>query len=537
MKSIRNWVTATVVAVVVSTVVTVPASAETVFYGTHDSTSGSYIDFMKTVYARAGKPEILSVSLTSFDKEYELHGLAAESWSQSDDGLTWTFKIREGLLWSDGKPVTAHDFEFALKRAATNGYDFAWYWSFAGGIKNWGSVTRGEMNVSEIGVHAPDVNTLVVKTETVKSYLPAVVSLWYPVPQHAWEVHGDEYAANVDTIVTSGPFHVESWEKSTNRMVLVKSPTYNGPWQAQIDKLILDPTLGPPEVGFPGYLAGEADMTSINVGQIPFAEQRYPDEIRRNAIFAISYISFDLEAAPFDNLDVRKAFWYAIDRDEMTATVLKGLAIPARSLLAPGFPGYNESLTDHAIFDRDKAREHLAAAGYPNGDGFPKIEIWYRDQGGYNGAITPPMLQYLQAEFKEHLNIEMGIQVMPISDWMDALLTKKNGMFLAPYEFDYLDPSNFYGIFFNGGRHDHRVEAYDQLIAAADSTRDWEKRLELYEQAEMVMIDNASIVPLVHPVTTSLVKPTVKGDGATNNKLGFAPLDNRGHYFFTHVTK
>ena len=527
----------TLAACVVYAAASLPAQAESTVYATHDSTSGSYVDYMKTVYARAGKPELLSLPLTSFDKEFELQGMAAESWSQSEDGLTWTFKLRSGLLWSDGTPLTANDYIFALTRAATSGYDFAWYWGFAGGIKNWGPVTDGKMDVKEVGIRAIDDTTIEVDTETVKPYLPSVVSLWYPVPEHKWKEHGDEYAANVDTMVTSGPFVLESWEKSNNKMVFAKSPTYNAPWQAKIDKLVLDPTLGPPEVGFPGYLAGDADMTALNAGQIPYAEQRFAENIRTNAIFAISYLSFDLEAAPFDNLDVRKALWYAIDRDEMTGTVLKNLAIPARSLLAPGFPGYNESLTKHAVFDPEKAKEHLAAAGFPNGEGFPEIEIWYRDQGGYNGAITAPMLQYLQAEFKEHLNIDMGIKVMPISDWMDALLNKKNSLFLSPYEFDYLDPSNFYGIFYDGGRHSHNLASYDELVAQADSNSDWEERLALYEKAEMELINNVSIVPLMHPITTSLVKETLSGEGTTNNKLGFAPLENRVHYFFTHIEK
>lgn len=510
--------------------------AETTAYATHDSTSGSYVDYMKTVYARAGKPEAMSLPLTSFDKEYELHGLAAENWTQSDDGLTWTFNLRDGLVWSDGEPLKASDYVFALKRAATEGYDFGWYWDFAGGLKNWNEVSDGSMDVSELGIRAVSATTLEVETKTVKPYLPSVVSLWYPVPEHQWNKYGDEYAANVDTMVTSGPFVLESWEKSNNRMVLAKSPTYIGPWPAKVDRLVLDPTLGPPEVGFPGYLAGDTDITSLNAGQIPYAEKRFPDEIRTNAIFAISYLSFDLNAEPFDNLDVRKALWYAIDREEMTSTVLKNLAIPARSLLAPGFPGYNEGLTEHATFNPEKAREYLAAAGYAGGEGFPDIEIWYRDQGGYNGAITAPMLQYLQAEFKEHLNIDMGIKVMPTSDWYDALTNNKNNLFLAPYEYDYLDPSNFYGIFYDGGRHSHHLDSYDALVAEADSGSDWDERLALYEQAEMELINNASIVPLMHPITTSLVKGSLTGEGTTNNQLGFAPM-GPALYFYTHIEK
>jgi oligopeptide transport system substrate-binding protein len=533
MRPLRKFVAAVAVGVAA---MSGGVQAQTTVNATHDSTSGSYVDYMKTVYARAGKPEVMSLPLTSFDKEYDLHALAAESWSQSEDGLTWTFKLRDGLVWSDGEPLTASDYVFALQRAATSGYDFAWYWSFAGGVKNWGPVTDGEMDFSEAGIRAVDDLTIEVETETVKPYLPSVVSLWYPVPEHAWNEHGDEYAANVDTLVTSGPFILESWEKSNNRMVLLKSPTYNGPWEAKIDRLVIDPSLGSPDVGFPGYLAGDTDITSLNAGQIPYAEQRFAEEIRTSLIFALSYLSFDMDAAPFDNIDVRKALWYAIDRDEMTSTVLKNLAIPARTLLAPGFPGYNESLAEYATFDPEKAREHLAAAGFAGGADFPEIEVWYRDQGGYNGAITAPMLQYLQAEFKEHLNIDMGIKVMTIGDWMDALTNDKNNLFLAPYELDYLDPSNFYGIFYDGGRHGHHLPAYDALVAKADASSDWDERLELYEKAELELINNASIIPLMHPITTSLVKDTLSGEGTTNNRLGYAPLAP-ALYFYTHIEK
>ena len=153
------------------------ANSETTINATHDSTSGTYADYMKTVYARAGAPETFSLPLTSFDKEYELHALAAKSWSQSNDGLTWTFKLRDNLKWSDGEPLKASDYIFALKRAATTGYDFGWYWDFAGGLKNWKEVTSGSMDISELGIRATDATTIEVDTKSVKPYLPSVVSL------------------------------------------------------------------------------------------------------------------------------------------------------------------------------------------------------------------------------------------------------------------------------------------------------------------------------------------------------------------------
>ncbi len=516
---------------------TAPVAAEVTIYSAGDSTSGTYMDYMKTVYARAGNPEIVMLPLTSFDNNFQLNAMAAESWTQSEDGLVWTFKLRDGLVWSDDTPLTAGDYIFALQRAATTGYDFAWYWGYAGGIANWDAVTKGEMDVSTLGIKAVDDKTIEVTTSAPKPYLPGVVSLWYPVPKHVVDKLGDDYAANVDTLVTSGPFLLESWEKSNNKMTFVKNPKYTGPWQPQADRLVIDPSLGAPEVGLPAFMAGESDFSYLNTGQIPFVEQRFPGQVAKNAVFATSYISFGLDMAPFDNINVRKAFMYAINRDEMTATVLKDLAIPGKSLLPPGYPGYNETITAQAVFDPEKAKQFMADAGYPNGEGFPEVEIWYRDQGGYNGAITAPMLQYLQAQFKDILGITMNIKVMPTKDWMAGLLEKKNNLFLAPYEYDYLDPSNFFGIFYNGGRHDHRIAAYDALVAKADSGPDWETRLADYIAAEQVLIDNASFVPLVHPVTNAVVSKDLKGDGTLPNDLGFTPLRQLALYFYTHVTK
>ena len=142
--------------------------------------------------------------------------MAAESWSQSTDGLTRTFKLRAGLVWSDGEPLKASDHVFALQRAATTGYDFAWYWGYAGGIANWDAVTKGEADVATLGIKAVDDASIEVTTASPKPDLPGVVSLWYPVPKHVRDKRGDEYAANVKTTVSSGPVLLESWEKSDN---------------------------------------------------------------------------------------------------------------------------------------------------------------------------------------------------------------------------------------------------------------------------------------------------------------------------------
>ena len=517
-------------------ITTAPALAEIKLTVPGGSTTGTYMDYMKTVYARASGSELLQVPLTSFDNEYQLTPLAAESWTQSDDGLTWTFTLRDGLVWSDGEPLTAEDYVFALQHAATSGYDFAWYWDFAGGIQNWKEVTEGKADASTLGLKAVDDKTIQITSTAPKPYMPSVVSLWYPVPKHQFDKFGDDWSTNVDTVVTSGQFNLKSWEKSNNSVVLTKSATYTGPWQAEVDELTIDPSLGAPEVGMPAFLAGDTAYTFLNAGQIPVVKQRMPDAIRTNAVFATSYISFDLKSPPFDNVDVRRAFYYAVNRAELTSTVLKDIAIPAGSILAPGYPGYSENVVSQAVFDPQKAKDFMAKAGYPNGEGFPTVEIWFREEGGYNAAIIPPMAQYLQAQFKEILGITMNIKVMPGKDWMEGLLQHKNNLFIAPYEYDYLDPSNFYGIFYNGGRHSYFVPEYDALVAAADSNPNWEERVKLYEQAEQVMIDQGMIVPLVHPITMAAVTENLTGAGVTPNSKGLTPLDRIGNFLYSHIS-
>lgn len=530
-----NTLTRLIAGTALSLSLALPAAAQdAVFPG--DSTTGTYMDYMKTVYARAGHPEIVQLPLTSFDKEYALHGLGAESWSQSDDGLTWTFKLRSGLRYSDGHPVTAEDYVFAMQRAATSGYDFAWYWGFAGDIAGWSDVTSGDAEVDALGVRAVDDLTIEVFTNSKRPFLPSVVSLWYPVPKHVWDEHGDDYALSVDTIVASGAYMVESWNKTDNTMTFVPNPEYTGIWPASMDRFTVAPSLGAAEVGLPAFMAGELEIANLNRGQIPFMEKRMADNLRRNSIFAVSYISFDLEGEPFDNPDVRKALAYAVDREEMTTTVLADLAIPAGSILAPSYPGFSQSIADQAVFDPDKAREYLAAAGYPNGEGFPEVEIWYREQGGYNGAITAPMLQYLQAEYKEHLGIDMGIKVMPIQDWMQALLNETNNLFLSPYEYDYIDPSNFYGIFYNGGRHDHHIDAYDAAVDAGGAGATWADRVAAYEEAAQIMINNMSVIPLVHPLENFVLSDRLKGAATEPNAAGDSPTKRLTPYFYTHLS-
>jgi len=484
---------------------------------------GTYMDMMKTIYNRAGQPDLIQIPISAYDKNFDLHPVAAESWSVSSDGLQWTIKLRSGLKYSDGTPLTAGDFVFALQRAVKSGYDFSWFWSWAGGIKNWSKVEKGELGLDQLGVKAVDDLTILVTTETPKPYFPGIAAYWWAVPKHAVDKWGDEYATKAETMPCSGPFMVSKWTLNES-IELTKNPNYTGPWPAQIDKVILYPQLSNPEVGFPAYLAGDLDVTGVNVGQLSYARQKLPNELKPNALFQIYYLAFDYATPPFNDVNVRKAFMYAFDREKLTNTILKDIAAPAYTLVTPGFSGYNPEIKAQTAFDPQKARDYLAKAGYPGGKGFPKIELLWRIEGGYHAPIVKPMAEFIQAQYKEVLGIDLQVKGLELKTWMDSLTKREGKLFIAPYLYDYIDASNFYDIFLSGGRHNWSSPKYDELIKKADSLSSWTDRAPLYKQAEQILIDEGVATYLVHAKEMTMFKPNLTGDGVTPNKYGYYPL-------------
>ncbi|NMB47085.1 MAG: peptide ABC transporter substrate-binding protein [Firmicutes bacterium] len=495
---------------------------------------GQYMDWMKTVYNRAGRPEVVQEPLTVFDKDMNVRPAAAAKWQPSEDGLCWTFTLRAGIKWSDGQPLTAEDFVFALERAIQQGYDFNWYFSWAAEIVNWDQVEAGELPFSELGVKALDARTIEVKTETPKPYLPAVMSWWFPVPKHVVQAHGDEYATRAETMVCSGPFMVKEWVKEQH-VVYVPNPHYNGPWQPYLREIVELAGTGNPETGFPAYLAGDLDITGLNPGQLAYAKARFSEEVVGWPEFQLFYLTFDTTKPPFDSKLVRQAINHAIDRELLTNTVLADMAFPAYTLIMPGFPGYNAGLKEISRFDIDLARELLAEAGYPNGKGFPEIELWLR----LEASIMPhqkPAAEFIQQQLKQNLGINMKIQIYEMKTFMDAMVNRTHNFFLAPYMVDYVDPSNFMSLFLSGGRHAWAHNHYDDLVKEANSIIDHEQRLRLYEEAEALLLEEAPAVFIMNMKTNHLWKPHLGGEAVTEDSSGLKRLTAVTNlYFFSNV--
>ncbi|MEJ5246788.1 MAG: peptide ABC transporter substrate-binding protein [Caldilinea sp.] len=486
------------------------------------------IDFFQAVYERADAlTDLLSDSLVRLDKNFQVNPGAATEWSVDESGLVWTFKLDPNLMWNDGTPVTADDYVATFRYGAdpTHAWDFSWY--YQGVIKNWTQAVNGEVPVEEIGVRAVDAHTLEFTTEIPAPYLPAMLLYSAPLQKKALETHGGLYNSNPATSVSSGPYKLVEWTKD-QRLVYEINPDYKGTNIPYIQRLVVV-AIGQPSQLLPAYEANEIDFVwgsgTLSPADLELIEndpelsaQYHP----HYGDFRTYYFAFDVSKPPFDNLLVRQAFAHVLDRDTILPNIVKRQGIPAYSFLMPGFPASNsEAFKDTYPYDVEKAKQLLAEAGYPNGEGFPKLVMKLRAEGPTPVAVA----QAYAAALKEHLGVEVEVSNMDFKSYMDELNAKPTQVqfTLISYGMDYLDPSNMLGVFLSGGRHPWSNAEYDRLVKEASSfTGDPAERTRMFQEAEKILVEDAAFVFVYHQTPGDLIKPFIKGPALEPDNNGVA---------------
>ncbi|GIV69132.1 peptide ABC transporter substrate-binding protein [Caldilinea sp.] len=486
------------------------------------------IDFFQAVYERADAlTDLLSDSLVRLDKNFQVNPGAATEWSVDESGLVWTFKLDPNLMWNDGTPVTADDYVATFRYGAdpTHAWDFSWY--YQGVIKNWTQAVNGEVPVEEIGVRAVDAHTLEFTTEMPAPYLPAMLLYSAPLQKKALETHGGLYNSNPATSVSSGPYKLVEWTKD-QRLVYEINPDYKGTNIPYIQRLVVV-AIGQPSQLLPAYEANEIDFVwgsgTLSPADLELIEndpelsaQYHP----HYGDFRTYYFAFDVSKPPFDNLLVRQAFAHVLDRDTILPNIVKRQGIPAYSFLMPGFPASNsEAFKDTYPYDVEKAKQLLAEAGYPNGEGFPKLVMKLRAEGPTPVAVA----QAYAAALKEHLGVEVEVSNMDFKSYMDELNAKPTQVqfTLISYGMDYLDPSNMLGVFLSGGRHPWSNAEYDRLVKEASSfTGDPAERTRMFQEAEKILVEDAAFVFVYHQTPGDLIKPFIKGPALEPDNNGVA---------------
>ena len=300
-------------------------------------------DFMVAVYQRyCTGDSSFSLALVDLDKDFNVIPMAAESWEVSDDNLTWTFHIRPGMIWSDDTPVTANDWVATYQYAADpdHAWDFAWFYS--GVIKNWDEAIAGEVPTSELGVKAVDDLTLQITTVKPFPPLPGMMHFAWPLQAKALEEVGPYYNSDPATSVSMGRYILDSLEPG-KKIVLEANTKFKGPNPPRLKRreiIYMDPS-----TYFTAFQNGEIDtvgyeqLTPADFEIIQSDPTLMDNYLRHFGDFRTDYLLFDTFTPPFNDLNVRKAFAHAVDRESIVNNVYGEIkAMPAYSMLMPGFP-------------------------------------------------------------------------------------------------------------------------------------------------------------------------------------------------------
>ena len=475
-------------------------------------------DFVVSVYSRFCGSDMFQDQLVNLDKDFNVIPASAESWEVSEDGLTWTFHIKEGLQWSDGTPLTAHDWVATFQYAADpeHAWDFAWF--YAGVLKNWDPIIAGEMPVEELGVVAVDDLTLAITTEVPWPPLPAMMQFSFVMQKNALETHGPYYNNDPATSVSAGPFILESIEPG-NQIVLAANPNYKGFRPPRLSKIVY--TYMNVATFFAAFQNNEIHRMGYEwltpadfeiVLNDPVLAANY---LRHYGDFRTDYLLFDTFNPPFNDLNVRKAFAFAVDREAIVTNVYGEVkAMPAHSMLMPGFPASDTegALAEFQNYNCDAAKQYLADAGFPDGEGFPAQEMWLRNEGPAMQAV----FQGVAASISECLNIEIQVSNQDGKVYMDALNADPTSLSFGAisYGMDFLDPSNLLGIWVSTGRHSWKNEEFDRLVAEASSmVGDPEAREQMFRDAEKILVDDVGGIFIAHRWQGDLVQPYLQGEG------------------------
>jgi oligopeptide transport system substrate-binding protein len=442
----------------------------------------------------------------------------ARRWEVTDDGCTYTFGLREDASFHDGRPVTARDFKYAWERACapeTGSQTAATYLGDILGVKEVLSGSRREIS----GVKVINDYALEVTIDAPKSYF--LSKLTYPtafVVDEANVARGRDWWREPNG---TGPFRLKEWREN-ERLVLERNDGYHGE-KARLDAVVFKLLSGVPLVM---YETGEIDVAGVSMANIDkVTDEAGPFHTQLEVIPELSffYLGFNHTRPPFDDINVRRAFAHAVDKEKVVSLVYRGMVAQAEGILPPGMPGFNQDL-EGLGFDLDKAKSYLAASKYGGAAGLPPITLTTSGWGG----LIPQYLEALIVQWRENLGVEVMVRQVEPETLFYRLKQEKDEMFEMGWVADYPHPQNFLEILFGtgsesnfGGYSDPGVDA---LLARAAVEPDTERMLALYRQAEEMMVSDAAALPLWFGRSHLLVKPHVKGYqpnplGSTNLNL------------------
>lgn len=469
--------------------------------------------------------------LLLINENNEVVGGQAESWETSEDGLTWTFTMRDGLKWSDGTDLNAKDFEYSFKRMVDPNTAAPYAETCLGMIDGFEEAAgfpdadgnpTAEPNPDALNVKASDDGkTLTIVLSYPCSYFDkmAAFATMSPVQQATVEANGDAWCTSPDTFVSNGPYMITDWTPS-ERIVLTKNPNYVGGWDSS--KIVSDTItlllLEDSSASYAAYNSGEAVLVKdVPTDEIPsLTKAEDGGDFYVDTILGTYYVSLNLQRDAFKDAKVRKALSLAIDRDYVANTIMQGTYSAADSIVGPGIvdeSGYFHDNGNAPYISADyeanlaEAKKLLEEAGYPNGEGYPTIEYSTNDAGYH-----VPLAEYLQQAWGD-LGITLTINKMEWSSFPPARRAGEYDVARNGWVMDYNDPSNMLDLFCSGNGNNDGKYSNPDFDAAIDASRvaDSAEHFAQLHKAEDILMEDMGCLPIAYYNDYWLQSPTLKG--------------------------
>ena len=468
--------------------------------------------------------------LVTYDENGEIAPGNAESWDVNEDMTVYTFHLREGLKWSDGTPLTAEDYVYSALHVMTPTTTSQYVNMMTDYILNGQEYYDGTATAEEVGVKALDENTVEYTLKQPTPYFVDVTSMWVyaPVQQATVDANGDKWSTAADTYVSNGPFKVAEINMGES-VVLERNENY---WDAEnvtLEKLtfryILDQS-----TALTAYENGEVDgVRNIPSGDIARlkAENAGTHTIH---VYGTVYYNFNCEKEPYNNPLVRKALNLAIDREAIINNVVQLDAEPAYSILAPGYVVDGTDILEgrstyemSPTADVEAAKAALAEAGYPDGEGFPTVQLSF-----YSDDTVKKVAEAIQEMWQTNLGINVEVTS---ADWAVFYSGVQNGDYEVAamgWSADYVNPMSFLPLLAtddvtNTSFYSH--PDYDALVEQAKVEQDPAAFAELVRQADELLSSDYPVMPLYYKADTYLLKDYVTG----------VYTDSSTHIYFKHA--
>jgi oligopeptide transport system substrate-binding protein len=495
----------------------------------HQLTDPDIVDPQKSSFAN--EIAILALNyegLTRQNTELETVGAAAESWEFNEDQTVITFTLREGLTYSDGSPLTAENFRYAVERNCdpnTAGQYQSILFDIVGCEEFANSLAEGEDGATPVadayetakanlGVTAIDDRTLEIQLKAPAPYFLSVASLWvfFPAKQELIEQGGENWWKDPALQIGNGPFQMTQYEEEQLVGFTANENYWGGrPLLDGIEYIYQ----GESAVALEAYRAGDVDMVEVDPSQLPTiqADPELADQLVQYPVASSFNLAMNLVQEPFNDLKVREAFAYAFDRETYCAVIRNGDCTPTLSWIPPGLPGSIE--TDQFGYDPEAAVAALAESSYGGPEGLPPIQLYYNSDDSANTARA----EWVAGQYREVLGVE--IELVPTEGTALVALRKDPSthpqlLLAGGWIQDYPDPQNWLSVYWKcdatfAQRFGYCNEEFDALVTQADAEADEATRLDLYEQASQILVDDVPGPFLYNLTTIMLVSPEVTG--------------------------